>query len=115
MPGEFGLEKAFERRRGLVDANPAFVRIAEGQRKPLPADRRLAARLGRMRRDESGLRQNLLPSAADLDQVVAVGAIAMQEDDELSGRAGAWRQPRTVECPDTEVRSRQLNGHCGLV
>jgi hypothetical protein len=47
----------------------------------------------------------LLPSAANIDQVIAVGAIAMQEDDELPGGAGAWRQPRTVK----------LSGHCGLV
>jgi hypothetical protein len=49
-----------------------------------------------MRGDESGLRQNLLPGAADLDQVVAVGAIAMQEDDELLRGTGAWCKPRTV-------------------
>ena len=50
-----------------------------------------------MRRHEGGLRQQLLPGATDLDEVVAVGAIAMQENDKLSRRAGAWIEPRTVE------------------
>ena len=63
----------------------------------LPADRRLTARLRRMRRGECGVRHEDLPRPADLDQVVAVGPIAMQEDDELLGRAGARLEPWTVE------------------
>jgi hypothetical protein len=43
-----------------------------------------------------------LPGAADLDQVVAVGAIAVQENDELLCRAGAGRKPRSIEC--SEIR-----------
>ena len=104
VPGEFGFEKAFQHRRGLVDANPALVGIAKCQREPLPADRRLTARLGCMRRDEGGVRQQLLPGAADFDQVIAVGAITMQENDELLRCAGARRKPRAIECPDSEVR-----------
>src|SRR5262249_57871033 len=72
VPGELGIEKAFEYRRGFVDTGPALVGIAKGQREPLPADRRLAAWLGRVRRDEGTMRQHFLPGAADLDQVVAV-------------------------------------------
>ena len=64
---------------GLVDAVPALVRIAEGERNHCRPDRRLAARLGRVRRDEGGVRQQALPGAADVDQVVAVGAVAVQE------------------------------------
>ena len=94
---ELGVEEAVEHRRRLVDADPALVGIAEGERKPLPAHRRLAARLRRVRRDEGGLRQQPLPGAADLDQVVAVGAVAVQEHDQLARRARARLEPRTVE------------------
>ncbi len=91
---QFGVEKFVERGRGLVDADPALVGIAEGEPEPLPADRRLPAGLGRMRRDEGGVRQDRLPGAADIDQVVAVGAIAVQENHEALGLAGcrlkAW-------------------------
>ena len=98
---KLGVEKSLQARRRLGDATPAFVRIAEGQAEPLPPDRRLAARLGRMRGRERRLRQILLPGAADLDQIVAVGAVAVQEHHELSRRPGARREPRTIE----------LNGH----
>ena len=57
-----------------------------------------AAGIGRVRRHEGGVRQQRLPGAADIDEVVAVGAIAMQEDDELARGAARLRlQPRTVE------------------
>ena len=42
-----------------------------------------AARLRRVRRDERRLRQVLLPGAADVDEIVAVGAVAVQEHDKL--------------------------------
>ena len=89
--------KALSVGRGGVDAGPALVRIAERQRKPFAADRRLPARVRRMRRHEGGIRQQTLPGAADVDQVVAVGAIAVQEHDELLGRAGARLEARAVE------------------
>ena len=80
----------------LLTPVPALVRRAGEQRKPLPPGRRLAARLGRMRRDERGVRQQPLPGPADVDQVVAVGAIAVQEHDEALGRCppgGSSRGP----------------------
>ena len=52
--------KRCKRRCGLVDAEPALVRIPHRERKPLPADRRLPARLRCVRRNESGVRQHLL-------------------------------------------------------
>ena len=97
MAAKLGVEKPLQLRRGLVDADPAFVRIAEGQCEPLPADRSLPARLGRMRRHECRLRQQLLPGAADLDEIVAVGTIAVQEHHKLPRRAGARRQPWPVK------------------
>src|SRR5438034_8081207 len=94
---ELGVEEARENRRRLVDAGPAFIRIAEGEREPLPADRRLGAGLWRVRGDERGVRQQALPGAADVDEVVAVGAIAVQKHDELARRARARFEPRTIE------------------
>src|SRR6202142_844022 len=76
---EFGIEEAVERGRSLVDAGPALARIAERQRKPFAPARGLSATVRRVRRDEGGIRQQAGPSAADLDQVVAVGAVAVQE------------------------------------
>ena len=118
---ELGIEERFEHRRGLVDAEPALVGIAEGEREPLPADRRLAARLRRMRRHEGGLRQQRLPGAADLDEVVAVGAIAVQEHHQLaravpergssrgpSSSAAIWLAPLRCRASWTGTGSRRL-------
>ena len=42
--------------------------------------------------------QKPMPGAADVDQVIAVGAVAMQEHDQLARRAaGARLEPRTIE------------------
>src|SRR4030095_3507928 len=84
-------------RRRLVDADPTLVRIAEREIEPLPAHRRLAAGLGRVRRHECGLRDEPLPGATDLDEVVAVCPIAMQEHHELARHARARLEPRSVE------------------
>src|SRR5439155_23646711 len=83
---------------GLVHAGPAFVGRTREQRKPLLSGPGLRANLGRMRRHERSLRKEPLPGAADVDQVVAVGAIAMQEHDELArGVTRARFEPRAVE------------------
>src|SRR5262249_55818436 len=42
---ELGVEEGRQHGRRLVDSAPAFIGIAEGEREPLPADRRLAAGL----------------------------------------------------------------------
>src|ERR1019366_8809552 len=86
---EFGVEETVERGRRLVDAGPALARITERQGKPFAPDRRLAATVRRMRRYEGGVRQQASPSAADLDQVIAVGAIAVQEHHQLPRGARA--------------------------
>ena len=93
---ELGIEKRFERRRGLVAAAPPLVRIAESEREPLPA-RRLQAALGRVRRDKSRLREEALPGAAELDEVVTVGSVAVQEDHQRLRRPRARLEPWSVE------------------
>ena len=97
MARKFGVEKGIEHRRRHLHAGPALARIAERQRKPFAPHRRLPARPRRVRRDEGGVGQQALPGAADIDQVVAVGAVAVQEDDELLRFARARRQARAVE------------------
>ena len=104
MPRKLGVEELREPGRRHVDAVPALVRIAEGERKPFAPHRRLSARARRVRRDERRLRQQRLPRPADLDQVVAVGAIAVHEHDQLARGSAFRRKPRTVD----------LTGHCGL-
>src|SRR5262249_12474310 len=54
------------------------------------------------RGDKGRLREGPLPRPADVDEVVAVGAVAVQEHDELARRTRARLEPRTVElshCP----------------
>src|SRR4051812_49167851 len=94
---ELGIEEFVEAGTRGVHAGPALVRVAEGQVEPLLAAAALAAGFGCMRGNEGGLRQQWLPGAADLDQVVAVGAIAMQENHELPGRTALRLDARTVE------------------
>ena len=89
MAGKLGVDEALQHRRRLVDADPAFVWIAEGEREPLPPDRRQPARLGRVRRHERRLRQERLPGAADLDEIVAIGAEAVEKNHQLLRGAGA--------------------------
>src|SRR5580704_15089508 len=97
MALKFVVEKSVEDGRGRIHADPAFVRIAKGQRKPLPADGRHTAGFGRVWRHERRLRHQPLPGLADIDEVIAVGAIAMQEYNELARRPRTRRQPRTIK------------------
>ena len=97
MTAKFGVDKALQSRPRLIDSDPALIGIAEGQREPLPPDRRLPARLRGVRRNERRLRQQRLPGAADLDQIVAVGAVAVKKDDELPRPTGARCKSRTIK------------------
>src|SRR6516162_155044 len=74
---ELRIEKAVDHRSGFEAAQPALVGVAESERKPLPADWCLTARLRRMRRYEGCLRQEALPGASNIDEVVAIGAVTV--------------------------------------
>ena len=50
-----------------------------------------------MRRNKRRVRQQPLPLAADLDQILAVGPIAVQEHDQVTRRARTRIEPRAVE------------------
>ena len=58
----------------------------------------------RVRRNKSGIGQELLPRAAELDQVVAIGAVAMKENDELARLARARLKPRAVKLGHQDLR-----------
>src|SRR5215218_4563570 len=92
------IEEGVEERAGPVDASPALVRVAEGEGKPLPPSAAHGHQLRRMRRDEGGVRKPALPLPPDLDQVVAIGAVAVKEDDELLRPPGARLEAGAVNC-----------------
>ena len=50
-----------------------------------------------MRRNESRVRQQWLPHFADLDQVVAVGAVTVKKDHKLPRAAGARGKSGTIK------------------
>ncbi len=101
-PGELLVQKGVERRAGGVDAAPALVRVAREQREPLSPHRRHRASLGRVGRDEIGVGQKGAPMPADLDQIIAVRAEAVEKDHELSRLAGFRRHPRAVDLNHAE-------------
>src|SRR5712692_2830603 len=105
MPRQLGIEKPIKVGRRGIDAAPALLRIADGEPEPLPPDGSLRAGLGRVRRDEGRLRQDRLPRAADLDQIVAVGAVAVQKHHEL---------PRGALPTRGEARTVERSGHANL-
>ena len=94
---ELCLEEAVETGPGRVDAAPALVGIPEGEGEPFPPAGRRAAGLRCVRRHEGGVRQPGLPLAADLDEIVAVGAVAVEEHDELARPAGGRGETGSCE------------------
>ena len=106
------VEKRVDHRLGGLGALEAIIagaRVVDrprgAQREPLPAHRRAGAALVRMRRDESRVGQDRAPMLAEFDQVVAVGAVAVQEHDELLGLAAFG----------LEAGSGQFGGHGGFL
>ena len=82
VPGKLGVQELIERRPRPRHAAGDLVRIAHGERKPLPSHRGSGAEFRRVRRDERRVRQGARPFAPEPDQVVAVGPVAVQEHDE---------------------------------
>ena len=82
MSPPWNIDEPAENRRSRGDTGQDGVRIAILQAEPLPSIGRHVAGKRRMRRDELGRRQRLAPETGELDQIVAIGAESMQEDDE---------------------------------
>ena len=114
-PASSGSSQASSPGPAWLHAAPALVRIAEGEGEPLPAHRLAGHELGRVRGDEGGVGQPALPLPADLDQVVAVGAVAVEEHDKLLCRAGTGRKARAGEgCRHRPpLSSPARRGECG--
>ncbi len=88
-------------RSGPARVTPRHIsrRIAHGQREPLEARTR-PGRSARARAGETKAASgsSALPLPAERDQVVAVRAVAVEQDDELAGgAAGGGRQARAIE------------------
>jgi hypothetical protein len=95
---ERGVDEGVEDRRGRRDARAHAVRVAVLQAEPLPPVGRHVAGEGRVGRQELGARQQVRPVGRELDQVVAVGAEAMQQDDERArAPAGGGAEGRALE------------------
>src|SRR4029078_3696619 len=91
------LEEVFKNRRGLVHSGPALFRVAERKRKPFASHGGLSAGPRSMWRHERGIGHNDLPCTAGRNQVVAVGAIAVEEDHKLTRASRARLKARSVE------------------
>src|SRR6516164_8604078 len=96
---ELGIKECIQYRLRLVQTGPLLSRIGieHVQWKPLPPARGLGARLRRMRRDKSRVRQKILPLLGDSDQIIAIRPIAVQENDELFRRARFRRYARAID------------------
>jgi len=103
---EFGIEKVVERGRRGFDSLLHLTGIEPGDCEPLKARRRTSAALRRIRRHESDGRQLALPMRRETDQVVAVGAIAVTEHDEMRRLSALRRQAGTGECTLTQCHVR---------
>ena len=96
--GELGVEEGLQCWRGMRDAAPVGVEVAEGERKPLPAHRRLVARVGGVGGGEGGVGEDGGEHPAEVDEVVAVGAVAVEKYHQLLRRpAVRGRQSRSVD------------------
>ena len=94
---QLGIEKAVERRPGGLDAAPVFAGIAQRQREPLQGAVHAGDRLRRIGRHERRVGQPLPPAVAERNEVIAIGAVAVQQHHQGGGLAPARLQPRSVE------------------
>jgi len=97
VPRKLLVDEAVENRRGRQDAPQDFGRIEPRDREPLIAETDVAA-LRRIGRDEGRIRQKPLPVGREADEIVAVGAVAMGENDELFRPAARRRHRRPGQC-----------------
>ena len=93
--------KAVEHRRGQARAGQDRLRLPVLQAEPLPAERRHVAGKRRVRRDEGGAGQEPRQLGRQADEVVAIGAQAVQQDDQRARRPARRRvvtRAVQVEC-----------------
>ncbi|MEJ0043761.1 MAG: hypothetical protein WDM81_16755 [Rhizomicrobium sp.] len=94
QPRQLGIEKRIERAGGGFDAALHLAGIEARDREPLIA-RRAGNGFGRIGRDEDRRRQLALPVRRQADEIVAVGAVAVTQHDQMRRRSALRRQART--------------------
>ena len=67
-----------------------------------------------MRRDEIGVGKEGAPLAADLDEIGAVGAVAVKKNDELLWLAGTRLHSRTINRRHEPAPFRRIDAWRGL-
>ena len=109
---EFGVEEGVQHRQARLDPCQQRRRPPIPEREPLPAERRHVAGLRPVGCDEGRVRQALGEHGCEADQVVALGADAVQQDHELARRpwlmgwqAGAGQERHSV------VLARSIRDH----
>ena len=110
VAGELPVEKAVERGTGRNHAAPILAGIAHGEPEPLQRAGHAGDRLRRIGRDERRTRERAPPFVAQRDQIVAVGAVAVQQHDQGRCRAPARLAPRPVQLfqhPDAAISLRE--------
>src|SRR5262249_7074177 len=83
--GKLAVKKALHYRPGGFHAARVFLPIAPRQGEPLEAAEHAGDRLRRVGGEEGRVGQPLLPAGGQLDEILAVGAIPMQQDYQRSG------------------------------
>jgi len=94
---EFIIDEAIDGRLSRHHAAPVFAGIAHRQRKPLQAAVHAGDGLGCVGCNKNSLRQPAPPTVAERNQVVAVGAVPMQQHHQGRGCNAAWFQAWSVE------------------
>ena len=97
VPRQLSIEELIERHRGAGNAGGKHVRVHARQAEPLAPGRILLARARRMGRRKGRIRQQVLPHPPDLDEIIAVGAIAVQQHDERVCSARLRRDARPIK------------------
>ncbi len=105
---QLAVEKLVERAGGALDALLHLGGIEPRDGKPLKSRRRTGTGLGRVGRDERNRRQQALPMRRQPDEIVAVGAIAMTQHDEMRGGPAQGRQARAVQRSGAEGHDGSL-------
>lgn len=95
QPPQLSVQEFTDAWRGNRHATLHLMGIEPGNRKPLETRRRAWHAVRRMGRDKGRARKHFLPMRDQPDQVVAIGAITVEQHDQLGGLAVQSRHART--------------------
>lgn len=103
MTGELLIEKLIEDRRRIDHAFAQPPLVDAGERKPLPPRWCLTGWLWRVRRYKRGVGHQRRPQPSDVDEVVAIGAISVQENDQTFRGTTTGLDPWSVDHGSTHT------------